>query len=225
MVLPRPLILAIAGLALVLMSSLVVQRQRTVADTPAAPERASTAPAATKPDKAKTPRPTPRDRAGQGSRDANRSRDRKPETANRRPEATNRKPDTTNRKPAGAGRKPGASSRPAETGAPLETGVPAGVARALSQRKVIALLFTLEGAADDSATRSALRSLETGRKSKVAVFTDSIANVGRYSRLVGSLGISQVPSVVIVDTKREAQLLEGYVDSGTLRQYVADAKR
>jgi len=218
MVLPRPLILAIAGLALVLMSSLVVQRQRTVADTPAAPERASTAPAATKPDKAKTPRPAPRDRAGQGSRDANPSRDRKPETTNRRPGATNRKP-------AGTGRKPGASRRPAETGAPLESGVPAGVARALSQRKVIALLFTLEGAADDSATRSALRSLKTGSKSKVAVFTDSIANVGRYSRLVGSLGISQVPSVVIVDTQREAQLLEGYVDSGTLRQYVADAKR
>ncbi len=30
---------------------------------------------------------------------------------------------------------------------------------------------------------------------------------------------------MIVDTKRQAQLLEGYVDSGTLRQYVADAKR
>lgn len=216
MVLPRPLILAIAGLALVLMSSFVVQRQRTVADPPAAPQRASTVPTPSKPDK--TPRPAPRDRAGQGSRDTNPSRDR-------RPEATTRRPDATNRKPAGAGRKPEASSRPAETGAPLETGVPAGVARALAQRKVIALLFTLEGAADDSATRSALRSLETGSKSKVAVFTDSIANVGRYSRLVGSLGISQVPSVVIVDTKREAQLLEGYVDSGTLRQYVADAKR
>ena len=104
--------------------------------------------------------------------------------------------------------------------------MPVAVSRALDQGKVIALLFTSEGAADDSATRSALRSIETGAgKGTVAVFSDSISHVGRYSRLVGGLGISQVPSVVIVDTKRQAQLLEGYVDSGTLRQYIADAKR
>ena len=195
MVLPRPLILALAGLALLLMSFVVVQRQRSVSDSPATSVTASTAPKASK--AAETPRPARRERAGKVPPNANRPRER----------------------------KPASSSRPAKPATPLETGVPAGVARALSQRKVIALLFTSEGAADDSATRSALRSLNNGRKSKVAVFTDSISNVGRYSRLVGSLGISQVPSVVIVDTQREAQLLEGYVDSGTLRQYVADAKR
>ena len=203
MVLPRPLILAIAGVALLLTSFLVVQRQRTVADTPEASESVPATPTAATPDK--TPPAERRKPPVGGSRNANPSPDPQLKLRDRKPKST--------------------PTRPAETGVALERGVPAGVARALAQRKVIALLFTLEGAADDSATRSALRSLKTGSKSKVAVFTDSIANVGRYSRLVGSLGISQVPSVVIVDTNRQAQLLEGYVDSGTLRQYVADAKR
>ena len=204
MVLPRPLILAIAGLALVLLSFVVVQRQRTVADSVAAPDPiTATAPATPAADPPKVKPPASRERSPEGTRD--KSPSRRPKTE--RPSRPAPAPEPAPARPAG-------------------DGVPAPVSRALADGRVIALLFTLEGAADDSATRSALRSLEAGPgKGGVAVFTDSIANVGRYSRLVGGLGISQVPSVVIVDTKRQAQLLEGFVDSGTLRQYVADAKR
>ena len=198
MVLPRPLILAVAGLALALMAFTLVQRQRTVADAPAAAERV-TPPVAEPPAADRPPAKADRDKPGKAP-----SKD----------------------KPAA---RPDRPTRPAEAPASsvqAERGVPARVARALSQQKVIALLFTLEGAADDAATRSAVRSLETGgRKGNVAVFVDGISNVGRYVRLVGGLGISQVPSLVIVDTERQAQLIEGYVDAGTLRQYVADAQR
>jgi len=194
MVLPRPLILAIAGLVLLLLSFMVVQRGRTVTDSPAVAQR--------------TPAPVDRQPAVKAEPKDN---------PGVRREA--RRPD----RPAAASTAPAAPAAPA---APDRGGVPARAARALEQGRVIAVLFTLEEAADDSATRSALRSLKTGPgKSRVAVFSDSIANVGRYSRLVGGLGISQVPSIVIVDSERQARLLEGYVDAGTLRQSVADAQR
>ena len=197
MVLPRPLIIAIAGLALLLMSFVVVQRQRSATDSVAAPVPATVV------DPPATPvsPPAKADRGKAGKR------------------------EPRHKAPA----RPGRPSRPAKAppaSPQVERGVPAQVARALSQRKVIALLFTLEGAADDSATRSAVRSLENdGRGGNVAVFVDGIGNVGRYTRVVGGLGISQVPSVVIIDAERQAQLLEGYLDAGTLRQYVADAQR
>ena len=193
MVLPRPLILAIAGLALLLLSFVVVQRGRTVTDSPSVAQR--TPPV----DRQPAVKAEPKDNPGV------------------RREA--RRPD----RPAAASTAPAAPVAPA---VPDRGGVPDRAARALEQGRVIAVLFTLEEGADDSATRSALRSLKTGPgKSRVAVFSDSIANVGRYSRLVGGLGISQVPSIVIVDSKRQARLLEGYVDAGTLRQSVADAQR
>ena len=193
MVLPRPLILAIAGLVLLLLSFVVVQRGRTVTDSPAVAQR--------------TPAPVDRQPAVKAEPKDN---------PGVRREA--RRPD----RPAAASTAPAAPA-PA---VPDRGGVPARAARALEQGRVIAVLFTLEEGADDSATRSALRSLKTGPgKSRVAVFSDSIANVGRYSRLVGGLGISQVPSIVIVDSERQARLLEGYVDAGTLRQSVADAQR
>jgi len=209
MVLPRPLILAIAGLALILMSFLVVQRQRAVSDSPVAAARVP-APADRGPAKA----PTSPAKAAPSDKPA---ADRGPAKA-----APGDKPSASRRAPKSPSRPTAARATPA----PAEEGVPSRVARALADRKVIAVLFTLDGAADDSATRSALRAVETGgRKRRVAVFSDSIDNVGRYARLVGGLGISQVPSLVIVDTERQARLLEGYVDAGTLRQYVADAQR
>jgi hypothetical protein len=192
MVLPRPLILAVAGLVLLLLSFVVVQRGRTVTDSPAVAQR--------------TPAPVDRQPAVKAEPKDN---------PGVRREA--RRPD----RPAST-----APAAPAAPAVPDRGGVPARAARALEQGRVIAVLFTLEEAADDSATRAALRSLKTGPgKSRVAVFSDSIANVGRYSRLVGGLGISQVPSIVIVDSERQARLLEGYVDAGTLRQSVADAQR
>ena len=200
MVLPRPLILAVTGLALTLLAFTVVQRQRNSAEPPAAAERV---PATVVVPPADVQRAPAKAKANRGDADRAGSGDKARTRRNRSSAPPTKAPAT-----------------PAQA-----EGVPARVARALSQRKVIALLFTLEGAADDSATRSAVQSLQTGGEGKVAVFVDGIGNVGRYSRVVGGLGISQVPSVVIIDAEHQAQLLEGYVDAGTLRQYVADAKR
>ena len=103
-------------------------------------------------------------------------------------------------------------------------GVPTAVARALGERKVVVLFFTQRGPADDTATRMAVNKLRKGR-SRAAVFTDSIRHLERYRRIVADLGVSQAPSVVIIDRERRASLHEGYMDGASLRQLVQDARR
>jgi protein-disulfide isomerase len=41
---------------------------------------------------------------------------------------------------------------------------------------------------------------------------------------VQDLGVSETPSVVIIDRKGKARLIEGYVDATTLTQAVSDAR-
>jgi hypothetical protein len=43
--------------------------------------------------------------------------------------------------------------------------------------------------------------------------------------MLENVGISQIPSTVIVRPGTKAILLQGFVDAGTLRQNVADALR
>lgn len=112
--------------------------------------------------------------------------------------------------------KPAIKPKPATV-----TGVPQGVGRALAERKVVVVFFRQSGG-DDSATAAAVA---TARHQKgVSVFSDSINSLGRYPRLVGGLGVSQAPSVVVVGPSRSATLLEGYTDAGTLKQKVLDAR-
>lgn len=116
--------------------------------------------------------------------------------------------------------QPGAST-PARKAPPTGSGVPPKVARALESKKTVVLFFRQPGA-DDDATQSAVRSLR-GKK-QVAVFSDGIAHLARYRRVVTGLGITQAPSVVIVGRGRKAVLIEGFVDEGSLTQQVLDAR-
>ena len=79
-----------------------------------------------------------------------------------------------------------------------------------------------QGGGDDSATAAAVAAVR--HQKGVSVFSDSIDSLGRYTRLVGGLGISQAPSVVVVGPSRSATLLQGYTDAGTLKQKVLDAR-
>ncbi len=100
-------------------------------------------------------------------------------------------------------------------------GVPVAVERALAQRKKVVLFFFSPGA-DDRATAAAVAGLR-GRDG-VVVFRAPIRQLARYRGLVGALGISQAPAIVIVGKDRQARLLEGYVDPATLAQDVADSR-
>jgi hypothetical protein len=59
----------------------------------------------------------------------------------------------------------------------------------------------------------------------VAVFIDKLSNLADYRRVVEGLNVSQAPSIVIVDRAKQAQVLEGFIDAGSLRQAVADVAR
>lgn len=120
-----------------------------------------------------------------------------------------------------------AEKTPAEKTAPRRervkaAGVPLAVARALDARKTVVILFRGSGSADDRATSRAVAALRGQRG--VVVFSDRIGRLGRYPAVVGDLGVSQAPAVVIVDRGGSARVVEGYIDPTTLAQDVADTR-
>jgi hypothetical protein len=123
-----------------------------------------------------------------------------------------------------------AAAKPAKPKQPAVVpgaGLPRDVARALNARKIVVLFFYEPAASDDQATRAAVRAVRQaarpGAGVVVSLFQDTVAHISDYRRVVGSLGISQSPAMVVIDRNRKAELLQGYLDSGTIRQTVRDA--
>ena len=118
-----------------------------------------------------------------------------------------------------------APAKPKEPALVAGPGLPRDVARALDAKKVVVLFFYEPAASDDQATRAAVRAVRSagGGAGRVALFQDVVARISDYRRIVGSLGISQSPAMVVIDRNRNAELLQGYLDSGTIRQTVRDA--
>jgi hypothetical protein len=116
--------------------------------------------------------------------------------------------------------KPGAKPVPAPK--PRVEDVPPAVSAALAHGKVVVVLFTEKGGADDQATAqhfAALSQLGGG----VDTFRAGISDLGRYAGIVAHLGITQAPSIVIVRPDlRAVPPIEGYVDSQYLLQRVKD---
>jgi hypothetical protein len=102
------------------------------------------------------------------------------------------------------------------------SGLPSDVARALNSHKIVVLFFYEPAASDDQATRAAVRAVRSAGGG-VSLFQDTVAHISDYRRVVGELGISQSPAMVVIDRNRNARLLQGYLDSGTIRQTVRDA--
>jgi hypothetical protein len=99
---------------------------------------------------------------------------------------------------------------------------PRKAARAVRDHKKVVIVFGNGRALDDRAMIPVIRSVD--RRTKAVVLTDDVAAVERYGKLVEDLGVSQTPSIVIIDRSGHARLIEGYVDSDTLTQAVADAR-
>jgi len=115
------------------------------------------------------------------------------------------------------------TKKPSQPNVAAGPGLPSDVARALNSDKIVVLFFYEPAASDDQATRAAIRAVRSAGGG-VALFQDTVARISDYRRVVGSLGISQSPAMVVVDRKRKAELLQGYLDSGTIRQTVRDAR-
>jgi hypothetical protein len=99
---------------------------------------------------------------------------------------------------------------------------PGRAARAVRRHKKVVILFSNPRGLDDRAMASAMRAVD--RRTTALVLSDNVATVERYGKLVEDLGVSQTPSVVIIDRSGKARLIEGYVDADTLTQAVADAR-
>lgn len=113
---------------------------------------------------------------------------------------------------------------PAGQEAGASVGLPVNVARAFAKRQVVVLYFGAQGA-DDTLTAESVRQLKASAGHGVAVFMDKLSKLADYRRVVEGLNVSQAPSIVIVDRDHKAQLFEGFIDAGSLRQYVADVAR
>jgi hypothetical protein len=123
------------------------------------------------------------------------------------------------------GRFAGGAVRGATGGASLSVLTspnPRRAARAVREHRKVVILFRNPRGLDDRAMGPVMRAVD-GR-TQALVLTDHVDAVERYGKLVEDLGVSQTPSVVIIDRQGNAQLLEGYVDSNTLVQAVADAR-
>jgi hypothetical protein len=101
-------------------------------------------------------------------------------------------------------------------------GLPSDVARALNSDRIVVLFFYEPAASDDQATRAAVRAVQSAGGG-ARLFQDTVEHISDYRRVVGSLGISQSPAMVVIDRNRKAELLQGYLDSGTIKQTVRDA--
>jgi hypothetical protein len=99
---------------------------------------------------------------------------------------------------------------------------PQKAARAVQAHKKVVILFHNPQGLDDRTMTKGIRELE--RRTQAVVLTDHVDAVDRYGEMVEQLGVSQTPSVVLIDRSGEARLIEGYVDTDTLAQAVADAR-
>lgn len=106
--------------------------------------------------------------------------------------------------------------------AALSTDNPNRAARAVGAHKKVVIFFRNPRGLDDRAVARSVRALE--RRSPAVVLTDDVDAAERYGKLVEDLGVSQTPSLVLIDSRGDARLIEGFIDSKSLTQAVADAR-
>ena len=100
--------------------------------------------------------------------------------------------------------------------AALATNNPQKAARAVQANKKVVIFFRNPRGLDDQAVSKAVRAVDSDTKAVVLI--DHVDAVERYGKLVEDLGVSQAPSIVIIDRTGDARLIEGYVDTASLTQ-------
>ena len=110
-------------------------------------------------------------------------------------------------------------------------GLPRSIARALDNRQVfvVGIFDTKEKrwarmASDDRRGRRELSKVNR-YDGKVVVAQSSLGKLSKLNAIVGDLGVSQTPSVVVVDRNRKAVVLTGFVERNAINQVIQDARR
>ncbi len=110
-------------------------------------------------------------------------------------------------------------------------GLPKRIVRALDNRQVfvVGVFDTKEKrwarmASDDRRVRRELA--EVNRyDGRVVVDQTSLGGLSKLDKIVGGLGVTQTPSLVVVDRNRKAVVLAGFVERNVINQAVQDARR
>src|SRR3954470_13896938 len=199
MTLPRPVLIAILGLALCAAAFLAT---RSANDTGSAVT--SVAP---------TPQPVTKHPAVKHAKPVNQAKAHKVVPAQPKPAAKAHAA-------APAVTKPATPAKPAVAPEVAKT-LPA--IKALAGGKVVVFFFTQPGAADDTGAAIAIRALAQDKS--VKVFKVGLSELTTYRPVLAGAGVSQIPAIVVVKAGRKGRLLQGFVDARTLRQTVADARR
>jgi protein tyrosine phosphatase (PTP) superfamily phosphohydrolase (DUF442 family) len=200
MAVPRPVLLAILGLALCVTALIAVRGVGTGEDDAVAPAPIPTAPV----DKAETAQPGARGRA---------------RTRPRAEQATQAQPAEKKAEAKPAEKK----LTKAQVAAKKDDAEVISVAKALGQKDVVLLFFSRPGAADDTGAEQAVTKLD-GTKG-LQIFSPNFENLDAYRPILAGVGVAQVPAIVIVKPGKKAQLVEGFVDRQSLRQQVEDSLR
>jgi hypothetical protein len=103
-------------------------------------------------------------------------------------------------------------------------GLPSRVAKELDAKKTVVILFWSRAGIEDRSVKSSVDRLPR-RGGKTAVFTDKVANLSDYTRITAAASVNQTPAMVIVNPKGNAEVLNGYYDFQTIRQFVRNAAR
>src|SRR4051794_18467585 len=127
---------------------------------------------------------------------------------------------------ARAATTPQATTKPAKPAKPAvspEVAKTLPAIKALAGGKVVVFFFTQPGAADDTGAAIAVRGLAQDKS--VKVFKVGLKDLETYRPVLAGAGVSQIPAIVVVKAGRKGRLLQGFVDARPLRQTVADARR
>jgi hypothetical protein len=106
---------------------------------------------------------------------------------------------------------------------PAGPGLPTPVKQALDAHKVVVILFWNPRAIDDRSVKASVDRLP--HRKHLAVFSDGVGNLSRYTRITAAASVSTTPSLVIVNPKGQAEVVTGYLDYETIRQYIQNSPR
>ena len=98
------------------------------------------------------------------------------------------------------------------------------MAKALDAKKTVVILFWNKNGVDDRSVKKSVDRL-SNRGGGVAKFTDTVKNLSRYTRITSAASVTTTPSVVVVNSRGQAEVLTGYNDYQTINQFVSNASR
>ena len=213
MTLPRPVLIALLGLALCAAAFLAT---RSANDTGSV---VTTAPPTNPPATPAKPATHPAAKPHASKQSAHKLQAHKAAPAQHKAAPVHKaaKPET---KPATPATKPETTPKP---GVSPEVAKTLPAVKALARGDVVVFFFTHAGPADDTGARQAVNSIRHDKG--VSVFTVDLKDLATYRPVLAGSGVSQVPAIVVVRKGSKGRLVQGFVDARTLRQTVADARR